>query len=78
MGKTSVEHELEGVTSAEPVGFRPEKNFQRALAKANTIYLFGFDREYFERQEIWAKLRLSGLVDLSHPWSEANPPIESE
>jgi hypothetical protein len=73
MGKPSVSDELDGVTAADPTGFRPEKNFQRALAKANAIYLFGFDPEYFERQEVWAKARQSGLINLSHPWSVQHP-----
>jgi hypothetical protein len=73
MGKASVSDELNGLTAAEPIGFRPEKNFQRALEKANAVYLAGFDPEYFERQEIWQKARLSGLIDLSQPWSPGNP-----
>jgi hypothetical protein len=60
----------------KPIGFRVESNFQRALEKANEVYSAGFDPEHFERQEIWAKLRQSGLVDLSHPWSSQNPPTE--
>jgi hypothetical protein len=47
------------------------------VEKANAVYLFGFDSDYFERQEIWAKARLAGLVDLSHPWS-ASHPLERE
>jgi hypothetical protein len=78
MGKRSVRDELDGVAGSAPTGFRPEKNFQRALTKANAIYLFGFDPEYFERQEIWAKARQSGLIDLSHPWSSGSPIAEEE
>ncbi len=75
MGKRSIEDELAGVEDdpARTNVFRPEKNFQRALEKARTVYLFGFDPEYFERQENWARARQSGLVTLSHPWSAANP-----
>src|SRR5205823_6052330 len=76
MGKPSVKDELEGVTASKPAGFLPEKNFQRALTKANAIYLFGFDPEHFERQETWAKARQSGLIDLSHQWSSSNPIID--
>jgi hypothetical protein len=75
MGKRSIEDELAGIEQL-PAGtkaFRPEQNFQRALEKARTAYLFGFDPEYFERQEIWARARQSGLVALSHPWSQGNP-----
>jgi hypothetical protein len=75
MGKPTVSEELAGIERlpAGAKGFRPERNFQRAIEKAKVAYLFGFDSEYFERQEAWQKLRLSGLVDLSHPWSAANP-----
>jgi hypothetical protein len=75
MGKPTVEDELSGVDIAPvpPNGFRPEPNFRRAVEKANVVYLFGFDPEYFERQEIWAKMRLAGRVDLSHPWSAVHP-----
>jgi hypothetical protein len=75
MGKRSIEDELAGIEQLA-VGmkaFRPEQNFQRAIEKAKAAYLFGFDSEYFERQEMWAKLRQSGLVDLSHPWWAGNP-----
>jgi hypothetical protein len=78
MGKTSVSEELAGIEGS-PAGakaFRPERNFQRAIEKAKAAYLFGFDSEYFERQEMWAKLRQSGLLDLSHPWSATNPVAE--
>jgi hypothetical protein len=79
MGKATVEDELNGADTAPGVsiGFRPERNFRRAVEKANAVYLFGFDPEYFERQEIWAKARLAGLVDLSHPWW-AGHPLERE
>jgi hypothetical protein len=77
MGKQSVSEELDRVPAAEPIGFGTEKNFQRALAKANLVYLFGFDPEYFERQEIWAKARQAGLVELSYLWS-AGHPLERE
>ena len=78
MGKPSIEDELNGIESVSFVSkhFRPERNFRRAVQKANAVYLFGFDPEYFERQEIWAKVRLAGLVDLSHPWSEGNPLLD--
>lgn len=71
MGRPTVEDELSGIeTSAVlSIGFRPERDFRRAMEKANAVYLFGFDPEYFERQEMWAKVRFAGLVDLSHPWS---------
>jgi hypothetical protein len=55
------------------IGFATERNFRRAIEKANAVYLFGFDPDYFERQETWAKARLAGLVDLSHPWSSGHP-----
>ena len=79
MGKTTVEDELNGVDTppAMTIGFRPERSFRRAIEKANAVYLFGFDPDYFERQEIWAKVRFAGLVDLSHPWS-AGHPLERE
>jgi hypothetical protein len=62
MGKPTIEVELSGI-DAEPmrsVGFRPEPNFRRAIEKANAVYLFGFDPDYFQRQERWAKARLAG------------------
>jgi hypothetical protein len=79
MGKRTIEEELNGVDAAESssIGFRPERNFRRAVEKANAIYLFGFDEEYFMRQEMWAKARLARLVDLSHPWSDGHP-LESK
>jgi hypothetical protein len=79
MGKPTVENELSGVDIARgaAIGFKPERNFRRAVEKANAIYLFGFDSEYFERQEMWARVRFAGLVDLSHPWS-AGHPLEME
>lgn len=75
MGKPTVEDELSGIDTASVVsiGFRPERTFRRALEKANAAYLFGFDPDYFERQEMWAKVRFAGLVDLSHPWSAVHP-----
>ena len=75
MGKASVEEELNGIESigSGSKRFRPERNFRRAVEKANAVYLVGFDREHFERQEIWQKVRFAGLVDLSHPWSSGNP-----
>jgi len=75
MGKRSVEDELNGSESAV-VGtkrWRPERNFRRALEKAEIAYLLSFDRDYLGRQEIWQKARFAGLVDLSHPWSSGNP-----
>ena len=79
MGKPTFEDELDGIGPAlgNSVGFRPEPNFRRAIEKANAVYLFGFDPDYFERQERWATFRLAGLVDLSHPWS-AGHPLERE
>lgn len=79
MGKPTIEDELSQI-EVEPVttiGFRPERNFRRAVEKANAVYLFGFDPDYFERQEAWAKVRFAGLADLSHPWS-AGHPLESQ
>jgi len=78
MGKPSVSDELGGVAAGKSAGFVPEKNFQRALTKANAIYLFGFDPDHFERQEMWGKARQSGLIDLSHPWSSGNPIADGE
>jgi hypothetical protein len=75
MGKPSVTDELNGIESPR-IGtkrWRPERNFQRALQKAEIAYLLSFDPDYLERQEIWQKVRFAGLVDLSHPWSSANP-----
>src|SRR5438132_898 len=71
MGKPSVQDELNGIQSLI-VGtrkWRPERNFRRALQKAEMAYLLSFDPEHVERQEIWQKARFAGLVDLSHPWS---------
>lgn len=75
MGKPTVEDELSGVNTlpASMIGFRPERSFRRAIEKANAVYLFGFDPDYFARQESWAKLRFAGLADLSHPWSGEHP-----
>src|SRR5207244_12710251 len=52
MGKPSIEDELAGIghVPGATKGFRPEQNFQRAIEKAKTAYLFGFDSDYFERQ----------------------------
>jgi hypothetical protein len=78
MGKRSVDDELAGIElESVNTGFRPERNFQRAVEKAKTAYLYGFDPEYFERQKMWSKLRQSGLVNLSHPWSSGSP-LEQE
>lgn len=74
MGKPSVEDELNGIDS-ELIGtkkWRPERNFRRALQKAEIAYLLTFDPDYLERQEIWQKARFAGLVNLSHPWSSGN------
>jgi hypothetical protein len=75
MGKRSVQDELNGIESTviETKRWRPERNFRRALQKAEIAYLLSFDPEYLERQEIWQKARFAGLVDLSHPWSARNP-----
>jgi hypothetical protein len=75
MGKPSVQDELNGIESvvAGTKRWRPERNFRRALQKAEIAYLLRFDPEYLERQEIWQKVRFAGLVDLSHPWSSGNP-----
>lgn len=75
MGKATVEDELSGVETlpAPTIGFRPERSFRRAIEKANAVYLFGFDPDYFARQEAWAKVRLAWLADLSHPWSAGHP-----
>jgi len=80
MGKGSIEEELSGF---EPVSstakhWWPERNFRRAVQKAEIAYLLSFDPEYLERQEIWQKARLAGLVDLSHPWSAGNPLANEE
>jgi len=75
MGKPSVQDELDGI-QARIVGtknWRPERNFRRALQKAEIAYLLSFDPDYLERREIWQKARFAGLVDLSHPWSSGNP-----
>ena len=74
MGKRSVQDELNGIESTviETKRWRPERNFRRALQKAEIAYLLSFDPEYLERQEIWQKMRFAGLVDLSHPWSARN------
>jgi len=74
MGKQSVQDELNGIESpiAGAKKWRPERNFRRALQKAEIAYLLSFDPEYLERQEIWQKVRFAGLVDLSHPWSAGN------
>jgi len=74
MGKPSVQDELNGI-QVSIVGtekWRPERNFRRALQKAEIAYLLSFDPEYLERQEIWQKARFAGLVDLSHPWSSGH------
>lgn len=78
MRKSSVEDELNGIEDAAIVSkyFRPERNFRRALQKADIAYLLSFDPEYLERQEIWQKARFAGLVDLSQPWSAGNPLAE--
>jgi len=78
MGKSSVQDELNGTESAviETKRWRPERNFRRALEKAEIAYLLSFDPEYLERQEICQKVRFAGLVDLSHPWSSGNPLAE--
>ena len=75
MGKRSVHDELNGIDSPL-IGtktWRPERNFWRALEKAEIAYLLSFDPDYLERQNIWQKARFAGLVDLSHPWSAGNP-----
>jgi hypothetical protein len=75
MGKPSVEDELNGIDSAliGTTTWRPERNFRRALQKAEIAYLLSFDPDYLERQEIWQKARFAGLVDLSHHWASGNP-----
>jgi hypothetical protein len=75
MGKPSVQDELNGVQSTVigTKNWRPERNFRRALQKAEIAYLLSFDPEYLKRQEIWQKARFAGLVDLSHPWSSGSP-----
>ena len=75
MGKPSVEDELDGIESpiVRTKKWRPERNFRRALQKAEIAYLLSFDPDYLERQEIWQKARFAGLVDLSHPWSSGHP-----
>ena len=78
MGKPSVEDELHGIESVSFISkhFRPERNFRRALQKAEIAYLLSFDPEYLERQQIFQKARFAGLIDVSHPWSSGNPLIE--
>jgi len=78
MGKPSVQDELNGIESAviETKRWRPERNFRRALQKAEIAYLLSFDPDYLERQEIWQKVRFAGFVDLSHRWSSGNPLAE--
>jgi len=61
MGKRSIEDELNGIQPAK--SYRGELNFQRALQKAEIMYLLSFDPEHLERQEIWQKIRFAGLVD---------------
>jgi hypothetical protein len=75
MGKPSVEDELNGTRagSLRAKNWRGESNFQRALQKAEIAYLLSFDSDYLERQQLFQKARFAGLVDLSHPWSSANP-----
>jgi hypothetical protein len=75
MGKRSVQDELNGIESPviETKRWRPERNFRRAVQKAEIAYLLSFDPEYLERQQIWQKVRFAGLVDPSHPWSSGNP-----
>jgi hypothetical protein len=63
MGKPSVEDELNGIKSAKT--WRGELNFGRALQKADIAYLLSLDPEHLERQKIWRKARLAGLLDLS-------------
>src|SRR5690242_10245911 len=79
MGKPSIEDELNGIEppAVETKRWRPERNFRRALKKAEVVYLLSFDPEYLERQEVWQKVRFAGLVDLSHPWASGNP-LEDE
>jgi len=74
MGKPSVEEELNGIKSAKT--WRGERNFARALQKAEIAYFLNFDPEYLERQAIWQKVRFAGLVNLSHAWSPGNPSPE--
>ena len=78
MGKPSVQDELKGIESAvvERKRWRPERNFRRALQKAEIAYLLSFDPDYLERQKVWQKVRYAGLVDLSHQWSSGNPLAE--
>jgi hypothetical protein len=79
MGKPSVEDELNGIDPPliGTKGWRPERNFQRALQKAELAYLLSFDPEHLERQEMWQKAQFAGLVDLSHPWSANRSADES-
>jgi hypothetical protein len=79
MAKPSVEDELNGIQSAK--NWCGELNFGRALEKAEIAYLLSFDPEYLERQDIWQKVRFTGMVDLSHPWSvgqSANRKLEAD
>jgi len=78
MGKPSVQDEPKGIESAvvERKRWRPERNFRRALQKAEIAYLLSFDPDYLERQKVWQKVRYAGLVDLSHQWSSGNPLAE--
>jgi hypothetical protein len=64
MGKPSVGDELNGIESAV-IGtkrWRPERNFRRALQKAEIAYLLSFDPDYLERQEICRKLGSLGWL----------------
>jgi len=56
MGKPSVEDELNGLQRVKT--WRGERNFHRALQKAEIMYLLSFDPQYLERQDIWQKVRL--------------------
>ncbi len=75
MGKATVEDELNGIENIPAVlsRFLPERNFRRAVAKAELGYLLALDPEHLERQDAWQKARFAGLVDLSHPWSAGGP-----
>jgi len=74
MGKPSVEDELNGTerASLRAKHWRREPNFQRALQKAEILYLLSFDPDYLERQQVFEKARFAGLIDLSHLWSSRN------
>lgn len=74
MGKPSVEDELNGTQSSKT--WRGERNFMRALQKAEIAYLLSLDSEHLERQDIWQKARFAGLLRLSHPWSAGDPEPE--